>query len=125
MNPERAQVNVTIKLNDDAHGVVEFAQDSYTVIEKDQSTVANISIIRKRGTFGDVRVFYRYERSALLSLSFRVCLSVYLSTRMFSIFLVLCKAHLSPQPFRTKITSRFPTLMLRYLTDLVSLQSAS
>lgn len=59
VNNDRRQANVTIRVNDEAHGVVEFVQDSYTVQEKDQNTSAHISIVRKYGTHGDLRVYYR------------------------------------------------------------------
>lgn len=60
LNPARSQANVTIILNDEAHGVIEFPQDSYTVQEKDHNTTAQIQIVRKRGTHGDVKVYYRF-----------------------------------------------------------------
>ena len=60
LNPKRSQANVTIILNDEAHGVIEFKQDSYTVHEEDHNTTAHIPIARKRGTHGGLKVYYRY-----------------------------------------------------------------
>ena len=59
LDPVRRHANVTIILNDEAHGVIEFSQDSYTVHENDHNTTVHIPIVRKRGTHGDVRVYYR------------------------------------------------------------------
>ena len=60
LDPVKRQANVTILLNDEAHGVIEFNQDSYTVHESDHNTTVHIPIARKRGTHGDLKVYYRY-----------------------------------------------------------------
>ena len=59
LNSARSQANITIKLNDEAHGVIEFSEDKYTVHEKDHNATVHIPIVRKRGTHGNVRVYYR------------------------------------------------------------------
>ena len=59
VNPVRSQANITIILNDEAHGVIEFSEDTYTVHEKDHNTTVDIPIVRKRGTHGNVKVYYR------------------------------------------------------------------
>jgi hypothetical protein len=77
LNPGRSQANVTINLNDDAHGVIEFSQNSYTVHENDQNTTAHIPIVRKRGTYGDAKVYYRYAYYISKILSFNNMIQCY------------------------------------------------
>ena len=59
LNPARSRANVTIVLNDEAHGVVEFIADSFTVHENDHNITARIPIVRRRGTHGILKVYYR------------------------------------------------------------------
>ena len=48
---------VRIEANDAPHGVVEFAQSSYSAFE---GSTAYLLVLRKYGTSGDIRVFYRF-----------------------------------------------------------------
>ena len=49
--------HVRIEANDAPHGVVEFAQASYNASE---GGTAILSVLRRFGTSGAVRVYYRY-----------------------------------------------------------------
>lgn len=57
------KANLTISANDDPHGVVEFTKDSYNAIESTKATTkAYLEVKRIFGTFGDLRLYYRYSR---------------------------------------------------------------
>ena len=74
INPARRVAHITIQLNDEAHGVVEFSQSHFTVKEKDHNATAYIPIVRTRGTHGALCVFYRY--SAFTSSTVEHCLRI-------------------------------------------------
>ena len=49
--------HVRIEANDKPHGVVEFNQTSYSVVE---GSIAYLSVTRLFGTSGNIHVFYRF-----------------------------------------------------------------
>lgn len=59
LDPLRSQANVTIRANDEAFGVIEFSKDTYVVHEKNRNITARVPIVRKQGTHGALKVYYR------------------------------------------------------------------
>ena len=59
LDPMRRVANITILVNDEAYGLIEFLKDNYIAHENDHNTTIHIPVARKRGRHGEVRVYYR------------------------------------------------------------------
>nr|XP_006812422.1 PREDICTED: G protein coupled receptor 98-like protein isoform X1 [Saccoglossus kowalevskii] len=62
----QSEATIVIEANDDPHGVIQFANSQYVVLEEEGNTVANIRVNRSRGTFGDLEVFYSTKETSLM-----------------------------------------------------------